>query len=276
MKKTILTLIVGCSATLAPTTRAQDTTPPPPEQEPKKVAEPKEIEARLTEERRQFEKKMEDGMRGAMEKAAQLEAEGKKEEAEEVRAQARKKLQTSIENHRREMQAKMREMNQRDRAARLERAERQRDRERAERREQKQAKAPGLEGHDAGHRPDGPAAPHRPDHRPDGPPRPELESKLHHVEQAISHLREAGLPDPAANLERVAQRLRNAMHESQGPAAGHGPHPDGPPHGKRPDGPPREELGALRREVEELRQTVDKLCKMQKAEEKKDAPDKHH
>jgi len=35
-------------------------------------------------------------------------------------------------------------------------------------------------------------------------------------------------------------------------------------------------LGALRREVEELKQTVAKLCKMREAEEKKDAPDKHH
>jgi uncharacterized protein (DUF305 family) len=271
MKKTILLLLLGCSPAVTVFSRAQDAPPPPPHED---HAPQGEAQERMNRETARFHEEMEQHMKGAMEKAAALEAEGKKDEANEVRSAAKKKLQSAIENHQREMQEKMRGMHQRQRAEKIERAER----ERAEKRERQRAERLG--------RGPGPGSPGRPeaDERPDGPPRPELERKLHHVEQAIGHLREAGLPDPAENLERVAQRLRNAMHDQPGPPPGRGPHPDGPPHGDHAGAPGHDEIGELRREIEELKKTVGELCKMRDKGGKKEggqegspeSSEKHH
>ena len=45
-----------------------------------------------------------------------------------------------------------------------------------------------------------------PDRRPDARPHAELEDKRKHVEQAIAHLREAGMMDAAENIAGLAER----------------------------------------------------------------------
>lgn len=265
MKNAFFSVVLGASPLMVPATRGQDAPPPPSEEhqghEAHEEAEAREPEAEMQEETVRFTREMEERMKGAMEKAAALEAEGKHDAADEMRKEANKKLESAIQEHRRAMQAKMREHQQRQRVERQERAAR----ERAERRERRQADRPDDE-----RRPDGP----RPE-RPDGPPAPELKRKLHHVEQAIGHLREAGLPDPAQNLERVADRLRQALHDHRehGPGSRESDPEAGPPR----DQPRRdEELGALRRDIEELKKLVAELCKMQGHGEKKEADEKHH
>ncbi|MFN0125590.1 MAG: hypothetical protein ACKV19_02760 [Verrucomicrobiales bacterium] len=250
MKNALFSLFLGIAPLWVPVIRGQDDPPPPPEENQGHEAHEK-AEARMQEETIRFTREMEERMKGAMEKAAALEAEGKHDAAEEMRKEARDKLESSIQEHRRAMQEKMREHQQHQQHQRAERQERA-AREHAERRERPQAD-----------RPDG-------ERRPDGPHAPELERKLHHVEQAIGHLREADLPDPAQNLERVANRLRQALHDHRE----HGPRPEG--------GPPRvqqrhdDDLAALRRDVEELKKLVAGLCKMQGHSEKKEADEKHH
>jgi hypothetical protein len=199
-----------------------------------------------------------------------LEKEGKKEEAEEIRTQAKKRMNAAIKEHRQAMSAKRRENQQRQRAQRMERSDRARplqlERQRAHQLDH------------SGHGPEN--APAGPDHR-EGPPPREIQNKLHHVEQAIGHLREAGLPEPAADLERMANRLRQALRPADGPrpeAPGH-PGSEGPPHpGARPI---HDDVAALRREIDELKKTVAELCKMSghgdtKAPEKPEPADKHH
>jgi len=159
-----------------------------------------------------------------------------------------------MDEHQRAMQAKMRERQQRERAAQAERAERERTGQSDRGAPADRMASERNEGERAGD-----------DRRPDGPPRSELERKLHHVEQAIGHLREAGLPDPAENLGRLADRLRHALHDQEGP---------------RPDGPRRDDdLAALRREVEALKLAVRQLCEKRDQEHAQDQPDnqgKHH
>ena len=74
--------------------------------------------------------------------------------------------------------------------------------------------------------------------RGDSPQPKELKNRLHHTEQAINHLREAGLPDLAEQVARAAERLRQP-----------------PPEPRRWDG----DIDALRRELNELRETVRSL-----------------
>jgi hypothetical protein len=231
MKTTLLSILLCVTPTLVTQSRAEEETPDAPHEE--KREEPRGPE-RMQKEMTRFREEMQKQMQGAMEKAAQLDAEGKKDEAEEVRRRANQKRQAAIEEHQRAMQAKMRDRHAQEGPD-----------HRHERMEGERGGPKEREPRDAG-----PGRPDGPDHRPDGPPRSETERKLHHVEKAIAHLREAGLPDPATNLERIAQRLRNALHEEH---AGH----DGP----RPDGPPRDpEMSALRREIEELKQAVRDLA----------------
>jgi len=56
--------------------------------------------------------------------------------------------------------------------------------------------------------------------KPDGPPHAEVADKLKHVEQAIAHLREAGLPEPADHLNQIANRFRAALHGPDQPRPG--------------------------------------------------------
>ncbi len=71
--------------------------------------------------------------------------------------------------------------------------------------------------------------------RGDAPKPQDPKNRLHHAEQAINHLREAGLPDLAEQVARAAERLRQPQPEP-----------------RRWDG----DIDALRRELNELRETV--------------------
>ena len=71
--------------------------------------------------------------------------------------------------------------------------------------------------------------------RGDAPNPQHPKNRLHHAEQAINHLREAGLPDLAEQVARAAERLRQPAPEP-----------------RRWDG----DIDALRRELNELRETV--------------------
>jgi len=71
--------------------------------------------------------------------------------------------------------------------------------------------------------------------RGDAPQPKDLKNRLHHAEQAINHLREAGLLDLAEQVARATERLRQP-----------------PPEPRRSDG----DIDALRRELNELRETV--------------------
>ena len=78
-------------------------------------------------------------------------------------------------------------------------------------------------------------------------------NQRHHAEQAINHLREAGLPDLAEQVARAAERLRQPAPEP-----------------RRWDG----DINALRRELNELRETVRALKESQSRETKR-SPDEH-
>ena len=78
-------------------------------------------------------------------------------------------------------------------------------------------------------------------------------NQRHHAEQAINHLREAGLPDLAEQVARAAERLRQPAPEP-----------------RRWDG----DINALRRELNELRETVRELKESQSRETKR-SPDEH-
>lgn len=105
----------------------------------------------------------------------------------------------------------------------------------------------------------------------DGPPRAEIENKLKHLEQAIGHLREAGMEDAAAQMNKMADRMRHALRGEDQPRPESDRREDGKrdeakhdkaKHDKaqrdeprRPDG----DLEALRREVQELRQAIRRM-----------------
>lgn len=92
--------------------------------------------------------------------------------------------------------------------------------------------------------------------RGDSPQDPTSKNRLHHAEQAINHLREAGLPDLAEQVARAAERLRQPLPEPREP--------------RRWDG----DINALRRELNELRETVRELKQSQSRETKR-TPDDH-
>jgi Skp family chaperone for outer membrane proteins len=84
--------------------------------------------------------------------------------------------------------------------------------------------------------------------RGDAPNPQHPKNRLHHAEQAINHLREAGLPDLAEQVARAAERLRQPQPEP-----------------RRWDG----DIDALRRELNELRETVRALKESQSRETKR-------
>jgi hypothetical protein len=75
---------------------------------------------------------------------------------------------------------------------------------------------------------------------PGAPHNPNPVAKLRHLQQAIGHLREAGLNEPAENLENMARRLREEIRQQERPRDG------------------TAENEALRREVRELREALRK------------------
>ena len=111
----------------------------------------------------------------------------------------------------------------------------------------------------------------RGEEHPKAAPKEALRGKLEHVEQAIAHLREAGLMEEAAHLKNVAEHLRHAMAE-------HGEQPRKPDgdqeHKEHPKHPAEEQKAArekahpdndgLRGEVEALRHQMQELQHLMK------------
>ena len=219
MKTTLLTILLAIPASLS---FAQDRKPDAPREERKPDA-PREENKEL----------------------------GEREQAQEAKA----KLRGEIEHH---MKAAMEEAAKLEEAGKKDAAENVR-REAKERAHAAMAEQERImqdkrrEGAERGK--DRPAA------RPaDGPPRAELEGKLRHVEQAMAHLREAGMPEPAAQINQIANRLRAALRGEGEPRREEPRREDA----KR-DEPRRErvrpdnDVEALRREIQELRQAVRQL-----------------
>ncbi len=75
----------------------------------------------------------------------------------------------------------------------------------------------------------------------------EAEQKLMHMMHAARHLREAGMVDMAANLEKAAGEMKRHIAEH----GGKGPGPDA--------GDARQVIDQLRREIAELRETVKRM-----------------
>lgn len=259
MKTTTQILWLGCAAALLSPLPAEEMRPPSPEPEARREAyrAPADFEAALLKEQASFEREMERHVKEATEKAVALEAEGRKDAADELRAQIKKRVQAAVQEHRRavreKLQAKVREQQQlqKERRELQQRQRAERQRAQAERRHH----VP----------PEREAADHADDTRPR-----ELDRKLNHVQEAIRHLREAGLPEAAANLEKVADRLRNALHDHDAHRAHH-PRPEDAPAGADRQA---DELRALRREVEELKKSFDELRRSSCCEPEKEAKDK--
>ena len=95
---------------------------------------------------------------------------------------------------------------------------------------------------------------------PGGPP-PEAVARLKHIEQALGHLKAAGLHDVAEQVGRAADRMRAAIRGEHAPDEGRPQRPE-PPHGG--------EVEALRRELKELREAVGQLREEKKHKEKGD------
>ena len=228
MKTTLLTVVLGLSPGFAFPAFAQEKKPDAPREEQKEPSERERHQAAEAKAREEIERKV----KAAMEEAAKLDEAGKKDAADILRREARQMAQAG-------------------------------------------------KGHDRGAgegRREGDAK------KPDGPPRAEIENKLKHVEQAIAHLREAGLPEPAEHLNQLANRFRAALHGEDQPRREEPRREEGRREESKRDEPRREEgrreepkreepkreerredrrpdndLEALRREIQELRQAVRQL-----------------
>jgi len=253
MKKTILFLLVGGTTAVTALSRAQESPPPPHGTH----SAPADLHAHLHEETARFHEEMAQLMKGAMEKAAALEAEGKKDEAAEVRAHAEKKQQSAIKEHQRTMQEKNRRRLKQEHA----------ERERAGREHTRKGQGPQAER--LKRRPPPAQADQPPPGHHYGSTAPEKERRLHHVEQAVKHLRQAGLIAPARNLERLAERLRHTR-----------PHRPGPARHDRPGAARPNELESLRQEVRELKKSMEQWRKDRPQDGAPptagQSPEKHH
>jgi len=98
------------------------------------------------------------------------------------------------------------------------------------------------------------------DRRPEGPSRAELENKLRHVEQAVGHLREAGMPDVAEHVNQIANRLRAGLRGEGEPRR---EEPRREEARREEPRRPQNDIEALRREIQELRQVVRELAEKQ-------------
>lgn len=67
------------------------------------------------------------------------------------------------------------------------------------------------------------------------------EGRLEHLGEAIKHLRAAGMHDVASNLEKAAAQMREQLHASKHPGVG------------------KDEIHALREQVEKLQHAVEEL-----------------
>ncbi len=167
--------------------------------------------------------------------------EEKKEPNERERAQAANaKMRAEIEQH---LKAAMEEAAKLDEAGKKDAAENLR-------REAKERARAAMAEHDRGPQ----------EHRREGPARAEIEGKLKHVEQAVAHLREAGMAEPAEQINQIANRLRAAMRgegepRREEPRREEAKRDEPRREGARPDN----DVEALRREIQELRQAVRQL-----------------
>ena len=214
MNRLLLSLL--CAAASCVSANAQDARPPAPPSPDRPVPGPPEaaLRERFELEQQAIRAKMPQKTEAVMKEAAALEADGKLDKANDLRAQAKQNLEAAIKEHQAATQKKMQALARGD-------APIPRD-----------MQAPG---------------------RGDAPPPRDLKNQRHHAEQAINHLREAGLPDLAEQVARAAERLRQPAPEP-----------------RRWDG----DINALRRELNELRETVRELKESQSRETKR-SPDEH-
>jgi len=79
-------------------------------------------------------------------------------------------------------------------------------------------------------------------------PQPETARRLEHMRAAVEHLRQAGLVDPANHVNEMANQLQQEMHHEG--------------RGRQGEGDPIREimkqLGEMRREIDELRERLDR------------------
>ena len=228
MKTTLLSILLALSPGIIFSGFAQENKPDAPREEKKEPAE-RERHQPEAQAREEIEKKV----KAAMEEAAKLDEAGKKDAAENLRREARQMAQAAKAHER----------------------------------------AAGERRHEGE------------DRKLDGPPRAEIENKLKHVEQAIAHLREAGLPEPAEHLNQLANRFRAALHGPDQPRPEEARREEPKREEGRREEPRREEgrrdeprredverdkprredrrpdndVEALRREIQELRQAVRQL-----------------
>jgi len=239
MKHTLITLITGITCALP--LNAQDK-PDAPRDHERREAAGKEAATREGAEREfaAAKEKIDQRMKAAREEAAELEKAGNKDAAEAKRKEAEQQRNAALNELRQHMRGRRQGEVRRDGEPRRE----------------------GEPRRPEGQRRDGDGRRH------DGPPRHELENKLRHVEQAIGHLREAEMPEPAEHLNQVANRLRGALRgEGDGPRREEGHRQQARREdGRRQEGPQDQPLGdieALRREIQELRQAVRQLAEKQ-------------
>lgn len=229
MKTTLLIAILALSPGFALSTSAQDKKPDAPREEQKDHAEREHHQAAEAQAREAIEKKV----KAALEEAAKLDEAGKKDAADNLRRAARQMAQ-AVKAH--------------DRAA--------------------------GEGRREGE-----------GRKTDGAPHADVANKLKHLEQAIAHLREAGLPEPAEHLSQLANRFRAALHgpdqprredakreeprreesrreeaKREEPRREEGRREETKrEEGRREERRPDNDVEALRREIQELRQAVRQL-----------------
>ena len=173
--------------------------------------------------------------------------EEKKEPNERERAQeAKTKVRGEIEQH---LKAAMEEAAKLDEAGKKDSAENLR----REAKERAHAAMAELERGMQDKRREG--AERGKDRPADSPARAEIEGKLKHVEQAVAHLREAGMAEPAEQINQIANRLRAAMRGEGEPRREEAKRDEPRREGARPDN----DVEALRREIQELRQAVRQL-----------------
>jgi HAMP domain-containing protein len=247
MKTLLLSMLLSISPFLIATATAQEenaspTSPSSPQSE-ETIAPKAHSPAiqQIIEEHAEAQRKIIETEQAATAQAAALEADGQPGPAAEVRQRAREKMQATVEELHRSTEGKIKQSHK-EGACPV-----------CQQNEADNAPAPPARDNKAeqGHRrqADDRQAHDRQanDRQADGnAPRPGVKRRLHHVEESIRHLRAAGLHDRAQELEKFAHTLRTSTAPSPRPKHAKPPHP-------------QDDIQALRREIEALRQSVQSL-----------------
>jgi HAMP domain-containing protein len=242
MKTLLLSMLLSISPFLIATATAQEenaspTSPSSPQGE-ETIAPKAHSPAiqQIIEEHAEAQRKIIETEQAATAQAAALEADGQPGPAAEVRQRAREKMQATVEELHRSTEGKIKQSH-------------------------KEGACPVCQQNEADNAPAPPARDNKAeqghrrqaddrqadDRQADGnAPRPGVKRRLHHVEESIRHLRAAGLHDRAQELEKFAHTLRTSTAPSPRPKHAKPPHP-------------QDDIQALRREIEALRQSVQSL-----------------